>query len=421
MTTMNRIAESESNSKHIFMSLAHYLPYLLPLLLLFSRAIADVTVLLIGLYYLLRSYYLNDWQWAKHTWFKLSIGFWLYLLLVNTPLSIDQLDSLTHSAAYIRWPLFAAAIAYWVLDNEKSKRNFLISLLLISFLIMADTSLQYVTGQDLFGHLKPSPTRLTGPYSRPIPGIMLLRVIFIGMFAAILLPSLSDAKRQVKFILLTLCIGLVFMFITGERMALILFITGSAVITCGLLLNQTINTKKLIFSMLTIAGLFWGLFMIAPETAERSVFSIANKLNSFTASDYGVVFRAAFIAWQDNFIFGSGFHTYQTFCEQLGVLTVLGKSWGLQCSHPHNLYLQIAAETGLVGLILFSISIVSIYYHAIANLIKAHCWLVASLSFTVLSVCFWPLIGGISILNNGVAALVWLGVGWVLSIAKEPT
>ena len=417
---MQQPSHLQSDSKCFALAtFARYLPYLLPLLLLFSRALADVTVLMVGLSFLFRSYRLNDWHWTKHIWFKLSLVFWFYLLLINTPLSINPLDSLIHAIAYIRWPLFAAALAYWVLNNEKNQRNLLISLLFVSFIIMADTSLQYFTGQDLLGHTTPIPTRLTGPYSRPIPGIMLLRVLFITIFAAIILPPLSDAKYRVKYILSMLFIGFVFMFITGERMALILFGAGSIVVTFGLLLTAKIKLFKLITSLLFIIGLFSILFIIAPDTTDRSIFSIAIKLNNFTHSDYGVVFRAAYIAWQENIIFGSGYHTYKTVCENLGVLAILGKEWGMQCSHPHNLYLQIAAETGLVGLFTFSLSILSIYYHAIYAFIKTNQWLSASLSFTVLSVSFWPLIGGISILNNGVAALVWLGVGWALSVSKK--
>jgi hypothetical protein len=105
--------------------------------------------------------------------------------------------------------------------------------------------------------------------------------------------------------------------------------------------------------------------------------------------------------------------SYKMVCEQMGLLT----QWGMQCSHPHNLYLQIAAENGLIGLMLFVCMLGSLYFKSLYPLMLSKQWFVACLSFVVLSVCFWPLIGGISILNNGVAALVWLGVGWVLSIS----
>ncbi|MGJ8619810.1 MAG: O-antigen ligase family protein [Methylophilaceae bacterium] len=418
---MHQTATLQLDSQRIALGkFSRYLPYLLPLLLLFSRALADATVLLVGLSFLLRSYQLSEWCWAKQTWFKLSLLFWLYLLLINTPLSIDKLDSLMHAIGYIRWPLFANALAYWLLRNSTIQRSFLISLLLVSLFIITDTSLQYLTGHDLLGHAKATPTRLTGPYARPIPGIMLLRIWFIGLFAAMLLPPFSNEKYRVKFIISMLGLGLVFMFITGERMALILFLAGCSVVTFGLLLTRKVNLPKLLTSLLIIVSLLLTLLISAPDTAERSVFSIATKLTHFASSDYGVVFRAAFAAWQENFIFGSGIHTYKTICENLGVLSDLGKQWDMQCSHPHNLYLHIAAETGLVGLLLFSLSVVSIYYHALSGFIKTNDWLTVSLSFSVLSVCFWPLIGGISILNNSVAALVWLGVGWVLSISQVP-
>ena len=41
----------------------------LPLLLIFFRGIADVTVLLIGLAFFYRSYSKNDWVWVKQKWF----------------------------------------------------------------------------------------------------------------------------------------------------------------------------------------------------------------------------------------------------------------------------------------------------------------------------------------------------------------
>lgn len=401
-------------NSRLISTLERYLPWLLPLLLIFSRSIADISILLVGLLFLFRSYQQSDWAWTKHRWFLLNLVFWLYLLLINSPLSVDAVDSLSHAFFYLRWPLFAAALGYWLLIDNIHQRNLLIALLLVCAFVIFDSGFQYITGQDLFGHIKASPTRLTGPYSRPVPGIMMLRVLFISLFIPIVMPQYFTALRRITFILSILCIGLLFTFITGERMALMLFFTGSVIVLTGLLLEKNAHKTKVLMGLGLLLSLFITALFLNPDMAERSVFSIANKLSHFFESDYGLVFRAAYAAWQQTPIFGSGFHTYQNVCEQMGLLT----QWGMQCSHTHNLYLQIAAENGLIGLMLFSTMIGSIYLTSLYHHIKAKQWLIASLSFVVLSVCFWPLIGGISLLNNSVAALVWLGVGWVISMSQ---
>lgn len=397
-----------------FVAFARYLPWLLPSLLVFSRTLADITVLTVGLVFLFRSIQSDDWAWVKHTWFKLNLLFFFYLLLINTPLSIDPIDSLLHAIFYLRWPLFAAALAYWLFDDPAHQRHLLIALVLVSFFVMIDTGIQYLTGQDLLGNHKASPTRLTGPYSRPIPGIMILRVLFIGLFISIFIPAFSTGRRRTVVTLALLSIGILFTFITGERMALILFLTGSLIVITGLSFAQKNHSVTILLGLTFLLGLFVTALLLNPEMAERSVYSIVNKLTHFVDSDYGLVFRAAIAAWQEYPLFGSGLHTYKAVCEEMGILTLSG----IACSHPHNLYLQIAAETGLVGLLLFCIMVVSIYFTSLYHHIRHNDWFVFSLSIVVLSVSFWPFIGGISILNNGVAALVWLGVGWVLSIAN---
>jgi len=138
--------------------LEQYLPLLLPLFLLFSRALADMTVLLVGLIFLFRCYRLNDWQWMKHTWFKLTLFFWGYLLCINVPLSIAPSNSLIYTIVFMRWPLFAAALAYWLFADQKRQRQLLISLLIVALFVVFDTSLQYCIGHEIFGHAKASPT-----------------------------------------------------------------------------------------------------------------------------------------------------------------------------------------------------------------------------------------------------------------------
>jgi O-antigen ligase len=409
-----------NHSPATFMTWAErILPWLLPVLLLSSRTLADITVVTVCLLFLYRAYQRQDWRWASQPWFKLALVFAGYVLLINAPLSIDTHASVLYGLTFLRWPLFAAALGYWLLADHTRQRNFLWVLLSVCALIVVDSAMQYLLGHDVFGRPMFTENRLTGPYNSPIPGIMLLRVWFIAMFSPLLLLTAMPSSRQRTLIMGMLATGLIFMFITGERMAFMLFIAASMVTLCGLWLGKRSGSPEhrtnhaLPWLALIGFGLLLGLVMLlAPATAERSIFSIFEKLGHFADSDYGKVFRAAYAAWQQAPLFGHGFHAYRQVCEQMGLLETIG----MTCTHAHNLYLQLAAETGVTGVLLFACMLGAIYWAALAPLIRHKYWLMAALSFSVLSVCFWPLIGGISLLNNWVAALAWLGVGWVLAM-----
>ena len=393
------------------------LPWLLPVLLLSSRTLADIGVVAVCLLFSYRAFRLRDWQWATQTWFKLALLFAAYVLLINAPLSIDPRSSVLYGLTFLRWPLFAAALAYWLLADHTRQGHFLRVLLAVSALIVADSAVQYLLGHDVLGRPMFTENRLTGPYNSPIPGITLLRVWFIAMFAPLLLvPDMAVSRRQ-TWLMMMLATGIVFMFITGERMAFMLFLTGSLVTLLGLWLDnrahsgcQTIRHTHLWLAAIGILLLL--IILLAPATAERSVYSIFDKLGHFADSDYGKVFRAAIAVWQQAPLFGHGFHAYRQVCEQMGVLEAMG----MTCTHAHNLYLQLGAETGATGVLLFVCMLLAIYWAALAAHIRQQRWLIAALACAVLSVCFWPLIGGISLLNNWVAALAWLGVGWVLAM-----
>ncbi|HYN54724.1 MAG TPA: O-antigen ligase family protein [Methylotenera sp.] len=403
------------SSAVIFIKIEQIIPWLLPILLLSSRSMADFTVLTLGLIFLLKSSLEKSWKWCSEPWFRMSLLFWAYLLLVNAPISIDFADSFLHALFFIRWPLFAAALAYWLLSSVKYQRHLIMALMAVTFFIVFDTWWQYFFDKDLFGHLKIGQDRLTGPFSRPIPGIMLLRIMFIPLFAGLIFQSLKIPLRYILFTVMILSLGLLTIFVTGERMAFLLFVSGTSVISIGLWFEYPKLRIIISSGVFLLLGLLLATALFAPEMSNRTIFSLFLKLQDFASSDYGNVFNAAWYAWKENFILGSGFHTYKMVCEQLGVLAQMG----MTCTHPHNLYLQIGAETGLVGLVLFVSLILFIYHAAMKSLIQAGAWYVCSLSFVVLSISFWPLIGGISILNNWVASLVWLGVGWVIAISSQ--
>lgn len=369
-----------------------------------------MTVVLIGLLFLYQSQREQDWQWIHQLWFRLSLLFVTYLMLFNVPLSIDSMASMGKALAFLRWPLFAAAIAYWLLADKRRLHRFLISLVIATVFVMFDTTWQYFMGIDLFGIPKHSVDRLTGPFRAPIPGTMMIRIIFILLLATLLLHQFKTVSKHIALFFLVLTISLLFVFITGERMAFLLLLLGTMIIFIASWLEWPSHHKLIMGSSLFTIITLCCVAVIFPDTAQRTIHSIFIKLSQFAQSDYGDVFLAGYQVWLSSPIVGVGYDQYQPACEHMQLSAI--------CSHPHNLYLHLASETGLAGLGLFSAIIITLFYTVITPVKHNKQYLITGLAVATLSVSFWPLTGGINLLSNWTASLVWFGVGLSLLMTR---
>lgn len=359
----------------------------------------------------------KNWQWRSQTWVKCTAVFFIYLFTINSLISIHPLETTMHSVFFLRWPIFACALAYWLLTAPHAKKLFLQTLIIVCALIMLDCIFQYLNGTDMLGKPTLPDHRLSGPYSAPVPGIMLLRVLFVANFALLIFPKLRISHYAFLLQWLFFCVCVLFLMLTGERMALLLYIFGLLIIVPMLVKTAKIKRRDITLGLLVLLGMFTILVLLAPTTGARVTTSIYEKITHFGDSDYGLVFKAALEAWQQHIWFGSGLHTYREVCNSMGLLT----SWEMSCTHPHNLYLLLGAETGVIGVIIFCVMIFYIYKEVIASLLRQKEWWALGLSIAALTVCFFPLIGGISLWNNWVAALVWATVGWTLAISQTLT
>jgi len=396
----------------------YLLPISLPLLLIFYRGIADVTVLLIGLVFLYQSYKSNNWQWVKQQWFIFSLIFWLYLLLINSPLSTNSSESALYSLAFIRWPLFAMAISMWLLNNNASQKYFLISLAATFLFITLDVWWQYFFNYDFFGNPRYSftPERLTGPFrDNPMPGIFMARYLFLLLYLGYFIKYIQTPTKNTSFIFLILLLGTLSIYITGERMALIIFISGSILVSIGLFLQYKKIRKFIYFGLFLIFCFLTIAQQSAPELNNRMTTDLLYKLSNFSSSDYMLVFKSAYAVWMESPIFGVGFHQYREGCIALGYW---GTSGGV-CMHPHNISLELLSETGITGFILYYLIIISVTIKVINNFLHQKNWLSLFLSLNLLFVSFLPLIGGMSLFNNWIGAIIWLFLGWALTFSKK--
>ena len=68
---------------------------------------------------------------------------------------------------------------------------------------------------------------------------------------------------------------------------------------------------------------------------------------------------------------------------------------------------------------IYNFIIISIAFTLVKDFIHKKNWLLLFLSLNLLFISFFPLIGGMSLFNNWIGAIVWLFVGWVLAKSKD--
>jgi len=403
-----------ANLKFIF-------PYFLPLLLVFSRSLADITIVLVSISFLYFSYKKIGWEWIKDKWFFLALIFSAYCITINSALSINPIESLVYSIFFIRWPIFAMALSYWILNDIKSLKNFLVSMAIVLLFIIFDTWWQFFFEVDIFGFEKFRSDRLTGPFKgNPHVGVWISKLILLLPLFLILYKKLKlqDHKNYLTFAFF-ICGTLLFLsiLITGERMAFLMMISSIFILFVGLALDNIFSFKKiLVLSLFSFLGIL--TFALSfPDATHYAFFSTIEKILNWRSSDYGLVWQSAYDVWMQSPFFGAGLHKYREACENLGTYGnyYLDAAGPGVCFHPHNISLQLLSETGLIGFILFYWMVIFLAISSLRTYFKKKLWLNFAIVFSIIFTCFLPIQSGTSFFANKYGAIIWLLIGVMLA------
>lgn len=405
--------------------LKNYFPYLLPLLLIFSRAIADITIVLISILFLYYSFKKIGWGWLKEKWFLFALFFSAYCLTINSALSIDSAETFAYAFFFLRWPIFSMALAYWILSDLRSFKKFIISLTLLLLFIIFDTWWQFFFEQDLFGFEKYHENRLTGPFKdNPEVGTWLAKLVLLPPLLLILYDKYKLQIHQnyltYAFFIISTIVFLT-IFITGERMQLLLILASILIVFFGLISEKIFSLKKISFLLLISISVILIFSATFPETTQRAFYSTIEKIINWRSSDYGLVWQSAYDVWMQSPLFGVGLHKYREACVNLGIygtshLNAIGSG---VCFHPHNISLQLLSETGIFGFIIFYLMV---FYLAISSLkiyFKNSLWLSFALTFNIIFTCFLPIASSTSFFSNKYGAIIWLLIGVMLAVNRH--
>ncbi len=381
-----------------------------PFVYLIERTPADIWLTLLGIAFLVKSYKEANWSWLFVTWVKCVGVFWAITLVVSA-ICINPIYSLGEAIAWIRFPLYAAACAFW-LGNDRSRLNMMFVIMgvattfMIGILFFEQFSNYIEAGHAL--------KRLEGPYGDFVPGSFLGKAM---MPLAIILAAQAITKSLFKGFALALMCGAVVLgtLITGERVNTGLISIG--VFLAALSLTQTKENIKRLILFGSIALTVIGSILSVPNgIGSRFSFNENPELSNYFDSAYWFSVRPGVVAALDAPVTGIGVGMHRLICPDIakGPSWLKGKN---ECHpHPHQFYVQLAEETGLFGLAAGLIMIGSIIIKT-ASVRKSRT-LYSGLAWIPPALLFFPQPSA-DFFGQWNNLFLWFAVGLALAMAED--
>lgn len=394
-------------------SVAAWLVILLPLSMMVAPAGVEVPCAVVGLLFLYRSFREKDWAWTRTTWVRLLGIFWVYMM-VRGLFAEHPDDALSRAASFVRYPVFVAALAFWVLRDATTQRRLLYVLTGATLFYIADALFQHYMGFDLFGYDKVpygsgELLRLTGPFGETRVGIITTWLVFPALLYVASLPQ----KRYKWFgASLFLAAYLLAVFVSGERMALLLGLMG---VVLALLFVKVARIPVLaagVIAVLTIGC----LLQVYPNLRDRQIGQSSSEITHYSDSAYGQLVISALNITKQNPLFGVGNKHFRSACPDAKYGPTDKDALWLRCSlHPHNIYAELLAETGLIGFGLFMAVVVIWFCRFLAHYrLTLADPVLAGITIGVI-IKLWPLAATSSFVIGWSAVPMWLFIGWMLA------
>ncbi len=395
--------------------------YILPISLVTGPFIPNLIVTLACFISLFLIIYNKQLKYFDNLFFKFFLIFSIYLI-VNSGLNLNSISGVG-GYTYLRYSIFSISIWHTLENNSNFFRNFTKFFFLTILLIFIDSIFQYFYGTNLLGMQKSSYDKLSSFFGRDVKlGAYLARVyLFIFLFFYLFLN-----RKLLNTIYLNLfnILFVIIILLTGERTSFFIFILNFLLIN---LFSKSKYFYKIISIILVIFTCIF-IFTNIKDVKTRYIDTTIKQLKDYKGNtqSYNIFsrgheshYKIAYKMFLDSKFFGQGPNSFRNLCSLNKFKMSEKEGNGYGCStHPHNIYIQLLAETGLIGFSFLLIAFFYVYYVIISRLIKI---LKKNLNFDYkflfyvpLAVYLFPFIPTGSFFNSWVNIIVYLPIGFLL-------
>ena len=415
----------------MFKSIEKYLSIfiiLIPILIIFGPAIPDIIISLSAIYALINLVINRKFVELQDGIILTFFIFWLSIV-ISSIFSSDKFMSLSSSILYIRFIFFVVFVKLFFSNDILKKYNpFLLLTLCLSFVII-DTYLQFFFRVDILGNQLDNnlAVRLTGPFlhGEQIVGSYLSKFGYIAVGFILSMQLNKKSNDLIFYFFFALIYSIIFL--SGERMAFILFNFGLIIY---LLLNKNLFIKFLKIFFIILILISTTIFLSKGHVLKRALstfdifgIEILNKEeinnNNFFDSHYGSHLLTSIEIFKDQPLFGVGNKMFRVECSNEKYSNINSKYADYRCStHPHNIYFQVIAENGIIGLITFILFIVFVFKKSYQMLNSNKGYLGKGI-FVSIMILIWPFQSNGGLYNNRYATLFFFILSLIYLIDKN--
>jgi O-antigen ligase len=343
--------------------------------------------------------------------------FCIYCILVSIFVAKDMMLSFQSSLFYFRIGVFSCLIWY-LLEQDTKILNYFYYTLVISFLaLIIDGYIQFFTGSNIIGFPKAG-DRISSFFGDELIMGSYLSRLFPLMFALFVI-------KEKKNIYESYSVGIVFIltdiliYISGERAAFALFNISTIFIIILIREYQKFRLVTFIVALFFIGSITYFDDDIRKRMINTTLEKIGLTSNSkkyiFTP-EHDSLIHTAYNMFLDKPLVGQGPKMFRVICKD----EKYAKGITPCMTHPHNFYVQLLAETGVIGFsFLFSVFVYVLYcaYRQFKSMFLRQKRYLSDYQVCLLAgilITVWPITTNGSFFNNWLMIAYSLPLGFYL-------
>lgn len=279
------------------------------------------------------------------------------------------------SIFFLKYLLLYVVVRFLIEKKIVNLKFFFIACAVSTLFVSLDIFYQYVQGKDIFGFISnPKYRKLGGPFGDEyIAGGFIQRFSIFAFFLFSVFYSKFSTKYNFLINSVLFIIFFVGLILTGNRMPFLLFLLSILIM---LAIEKHYRKNLITFVLL---GIFSFLIVLNfnPKIKEnfKQLYGTISHIVTYTINysfnkedrtlDRSVTYMGEFVSfyntWKANKIFGGGIKNFTFYC--LNEKAKLKTETISKCNmHPHNYYLEILTETGLLGFLIIILVFAKTFY-----------------------------------------------------------